>query len=121
MMTDPEKNELLGDVWREDDDALRESTLQRMIAEGRRKRGQRRAVRLAFAAAALIAGGIWLWPGGAGGPSPQAQAPAPEQQKLIAIHHLTEAETAERLKGYAVAYAGPPGARKIVLLEEIPR
>jgi hypothetical protein len=90
-----------------------------MIAEGRRKRGHRRAFRAAVGAAALIGGGIWLWPGR---PWPPAQAPAaPEPRKLIAIRHLTEAETKERLKGYAVAYVGPPGARRIVLLEEIPR
>jgi len=120
MMTDPEKDELLGDLWQEDDASLRESTLQRMIAEGRRKRGQRRALRTALGAAALIGGGVWLWPGR---PSPQAQAPAraPEPQKVIAIRHLSEAETEERLKGYAVAYVGSPGARKIVLLEEIAR
>ena len=120
MMTDPEKNELLSEVWEEGEGALREKTLGRMIAEGRRKRGQRRALRGALGAAALIAGGIWLWPGR---PMRQAEAPlpAPELQKLVAIHHLTEAETEERLKGYAVAYVGPAGARKIVLLEEIGR
>jgi hypothetical protein len=118
MMTNPEKNELLGDVWQEDDASLRESTLRRMIAEGRRKRGQRRAIRIALGTVVLITGSIWFWPGK---PLPPAQAPGPESPKLIAIRHLTEAETEERLKGYAVAYVGPPGARKIVLLEEIAR
>jgi len=118
MMTDPEKNELLGDLWGEDGASLRESALQRMIAEGRRKRGQRRAIQFGLGAAAFIAGVIWLWPGRQ---LPQTQAPARETGKLIAIRRLTEAETEERLKGYAVAYVGPPGARKIVLLEEIPR
>jgi hypothetical protein len=126
MMTDPDRQELLHDLLQEDAAALRETSLQRMIAAGRRRRVQRRAFRAALCAAVLLACSLWLLPGK---PVRQAQVPPrpvpaaqlAKPQKEFVIRHLTEAEMKERLSGFAVAYVGKPGAQRVVLLEDTPR
>jgi len=126
-MTDPDRQELLHDLLQEDAAALRETSLQRMIAAGRTRRAQRRTFRAALCAAALLACSLWFLPGK---PARHAQAPVPpvpaappmaEPRKEFVIRHLTEAETKERLRDFAVAYIGKPGAQRIVLLEDTPR
>ena len=138
-MNNPEKNELLSELWREAGAPVRESALGGMIAEGRRGRARRRTAQAAIVAAAVIAGGLCIWPRKET-PGPQASAPvapqvaAPSQTtavvqdrkplQLVEIHHLTPAETDERLqrlKGYAYARVGMPGERRMVLLEKIER
>ena len=127
MMTDRDRQELLHDLLQEDAAALRETSLQRMIAAGRTRRAQRRTFRAALCAAVLLACSLWFLPGKPvrqaqvpPRPSPAAQ-PVAEPQKGFVIRHLTEAEMKERLSGFAVAYVGKPGAQRVVLLEDTPR
>ena len=105
-MNNPEKNELLSELWREAGAPVRESALGGMIAEGRRRRARRRTAQAAIVAAAVIAGGLCIWPRKET-PGPQASAPvapqvaAPSQTtavvqdrkplQLVEIHHLTPA------------------------------
>src|ERR1043166_10051283 len=107
MMTDPDRQELLHDLLQEDAAALSETSLQRMIAAGRRRRAQRRAFRAALCAAALAVCSLWFLPGK---PARHAQAPTPpisaapptaEPRKEFTIRHLTEAEAKERLRDFA--------------------
>jgi hypothetical protein len=120
MMNDPDRRELLHDVLREDEAALREASLQGMIAASRTRRAQRRMCAAALSAAVLLTCGLWFLPGK---PVQRAQIPpvtqpSEETQRGIIIRHITEAEMKERLSGFAVAYVGKPGAQKIVLLED---
>ena len=137
-MNNPEKNELLSELWREAGAPVRESALGGMIAEGRRRRARRRTAQAAIVAAAVIAGGLCIWPRKET-PGPQASTPVASQVvaslatpvvqeraplQLVEIHYLTPAETDERLqrlKGYAYARVGMPGERRMVLLEKIER
>jgi len=116
-MTNREKEEILRDLWTENEDSVSERALQRMIAEGRRRRGARRTGRAVLLIAGLITTSLWLWPDK---PLPRTPVPAPEPRRLLTVHHLTEAELKERLSGYAVAYVGAPGSERVVLLEEMP-
>ncbi len=113
-MTDPDKQSLLHDLWQDDEATLREASLQRMIGEGRRVRRQRRVRKTAFAFLAVAAGSLawWQW---------RPLPPAPGSQPLLTIHRLTEAELKDRLSSRAVAYVGPPGAQRAVLLDEFQR
>jgi hypothetical protein len=119
-MTDPEKRNLLRDVLQEGATALRQTSLQRMIAEGRRRRVQRRAFCGASLAVLLVSFSLWFLPGKL---TPQVRTPplataVDTTEKEIIIRHLTEEEMKERLNGFAVAYIGPHGAEKVVLLED---
>jgi len=138
-MTNSSKEELLSDLWQEDEATLRETLLQGMIAESRRKRSQRSAIRMTLCTVAMIGCGLWLWAGRQAhrafapeaekklpafaeasrrNEAPEPRAGAREPEHPITIRHLSDTELKERLKGFAVAYVGQPGAQSILLLEE---
>src|SRR4051812_6371473 len=96
-MSDPNRD-LLSELWTHDEARLRETSLQRMITEGRRRRSRRHAVGTALGAAVLLASGLWVWrpaarlpaPSGPGieGAVPLAGAPADRPS----VRQLTQAE-----------------------------
>ena len=115
MKPDRWKKELLDDLWRDDDATTRDASLQRMIGVAHRRLVYRRVATVAAGTAILLIASFPIWKPAA--PiAPEAKAPQP--QKLIAVHHFTEAELKNRLRDVAVAYVGPPGERRVVLLED---
>ncbi len=107
-----------------------DAALQGMLRAGRQRRTRRR---LCAAAGGMIAVSALLLvvgrsfqkaephvaaidasiPGG-------ASSRPPQQQSRMLVHQLSEPELRQRLRetSVAVAYVGPPGARRVILLEE---
>ena len=120
MKPDHDSKPLLEDVLQGDHDALRASSLGRMLSENRRAKRTKRNIRRAGVVALLLAfASIGLF-------MPRVQRndavtniePANERTPhQIAVRQLSDAELHGRLGKFAVAYVGGAANKRIVMIE----
>lgn len=120
MNPDHDPKPLLHDVLRGDHDALRASSLDRMLDESRRAQRVKRNLRRTGVAAALVAvAGLGLLRPQATRENAGAKTrPVGESTaRQATVRQLTDAELRHRLERFAVAYIGEAPSRRIVMIE----